>query len=146
MFKLKRTAVAIPSLWVLEEPLFFNSFLTTQMLQPASLRICLREACWRSVIDPLLTIGPSVNSGLMEERQFPYVIHRSGCGGLARGRTDPVFFHLSAGHFSGRWETNPLLGLCQVFEPGLRVGLQGVEAEWVLWSRCLPKGQLEVPL
>lgn len=74
MLKLKRTAAAIPSLLVLEEPLFFNSFLTSQMLQPASLRTCLREARWRSVIDPLLTIGPSVYSGLMEERQFPYLI------------------------------------------------------------------------
>lgn len=40
---------------MLEEPLLFNSFLTTQMLQPASLRTSLG-------------IGPSVNSGLMEER------------------------------------------------------------------------------
>lgn len=39
-----------------------------------------------------------------------------------------------------------LSGLCQAFEPGLTVGLWGVKVDRVLWSRCFPKGQLEVPL
>lgn len=39
-----------------------------------------------------------------------------------------------------------LLGPCSSCESGLTVGVQGVEVDCSPWLRCLPEGQLKVPL